>query len=112
MNIKDIDIHNMPDWMGLFVDEINNRCEALLKESQQYNGIVDEIHELLEKYLFLSTLLDGDEIKEPLDLSLTESKVLSRFFCLDDDKRFMELFQTYLLGCRHMFEMLQLLRLV
>lgn len=112
MNINDIDIYNMPIWMGGIVDAINNHCEVLLKESEQYNRIVDESQKLMDTYDFISILIDGDEIKEPLKLSLIETKALSRFLSLDDDRRYMELLQTYLMGCRHMFEVLQILKLV
>lgn len=112
MNINDIDIYNMPLWMGEIVDEINNHCEVLLRESEQYKRIVDESHYLMETYNFISTLIDRDEIKELLKLSLEETKALSRFLSLDDDRRYMEVLQTYLMGCRHVISILQLIKVL
>ena len=60
---------------------------------------------------FLSTIADSDEIVEPMNLSLEETKALSRFWALEVDRMSMEMVQMYLLGCRSMWELMELLGL-
>lgn len=40
---------------------------------------------LHQKYDFLSTIADNDEIREPMNLSITEVQALSRFRLLETD---------------------------
>ncbi|MGI6094925.1 MAG: hypothetical protein ACOYBL_05770 [Lachnospiraceae bacterium] len=46
---------------------------------------MEEVHELLDKHRFLSTIADSDEIVEPMNLSLEETEALSRFWALEVD---------------------------
>ena len=47
-----------------------------------------------------------------MNLSLEETKALSRFLALEGDRRDMENIQSYLLGCRHALEILLLLKMI
>lgn len=58
-----------------------------------------------------TTIADRDEIVEPMNLSLEETKALSRFWALEVDRMSMEMVQMYLLGCRGMWELMELLNL-
>ena len=91
MKIEDIDIYHLPLWA----------C-----------AVVDEIDKLLFKYPFISKLIDRDEIEEPMDLTLEQTKALSRFLALDADREDYERIQLYLMGCQHTIEVLQLLELL
>lgn len=94
---------------GIF-EELERTCYAKLEEdSEFYREVLEETHELLEKHRFLSTISDGDEIKEPMNLRLEETEVLSRFWVLEVNRMSMEMVQMYLLGCRSMWELVELL---
>lgn len=110
MRIDDIDIYKLPRWLEGIFEEVERICyETLEEESEFYKRVFEETHELLEKYDFLSTIADNDEIREPMNLSITEVQALSRFWVLETDRMSMEMVQMYLLGCRHMWELMELL---
>ena len=110
VRIDDIDIYKLPRWLEGIFEEVERICyETLEEESEFYNGVLQETHELLDKYGFLSTIADNDEIREPMNLSITEVQALSRFWLLETDRMSMEMVQMYLLGCRHMWELMELL---
>ena len=109
MNIKNIDIYNLPVWFSNIIEEADILCEEALKESVFYNMIIEERSSLLDRYGFISKLKDNDMITEPLKLTYEETKVLSRFFALEYDKARAESIQMYLLGGKHVFKLLQTL---
>ena len=110
VRIDDIDIYNLPRWLEGIFEEVERICyETLEEESEFYKRVLEETHELLDKYDFLSTIADNDEIREPMNLSITEVQALSRFWVLETDRMSMEMVQMYLLGCRHMWELMELL---
>lgn len=112
VRIGDIDIYHLPAWLEAIFEEVERTCyEKLEEESEFYRNILSEVHELLDKHKFLSTIADSDEIEEPLNLNLEETKALSRFWLLETDRMSMERVQMYLLGCRHMWETMELLDL-
>lgn len=113
MRIDDIDIYNLPTWLHGIFEDVELTCyETLTKESEFYRDILSEAHELLEKHRFISTIVDGDKIEEPMKLSVEEAEVLSKFWKLEVDRRSMEATQIYLMGARHMWELMELLKLV
>ena len=86
MRIEDIDIYKLPRWLEGIFEEVERICyETLEEESEFYKRVLEETHELLEKYEFLSTIADNDEIREPMNLSITEVQALSRFWLLETD---------------------------
>lgn len=112
MRIDDIDIYNLPLWLNGIFEEVERICyETLKEESEFYRNVLAEAHELLEKYRFTSTIADGDKIEESLSLSVEEAKALSRFWALETDHKTMEAVQLYLLGGKHIWELLELLKL-
>lgn len=112
MKIKDINIYDMPIWMCALVDTVNGTCKKRLKASPEYRRILKESDELLDCNRFISTLIDRDEIDEPLHLTLEQTKALSQFLALDADREDYERIQLYLMGCQHTMEVLQLLKLL
>ena len=112
MKIEDVDIYDLPIWACAVVDEISETCKNRLKTSPQYSRIVEEIDKLLFQYPFISTLIDRDKIETPMNLTLEQTKALSRFLALDSDREDYERIQLYLMGCQHTIEMLQLLELL
>lgn len=112
MKMSDIDIHDLPLWLNGICEEIEkNVVIELQKESPIYVGILERSSELLDQYRFISTLIDGDTIKEPMPLSISEARAFSEFLALEADRRDMETVQIYLFGCRHMLQLLQILKL-
>lgn len=67
---------------------------------------------MIDQYPFLSTLTDGDEIRENMELTVEELKALSRFLALEDDRRGIEAVKYFLLGGRCALEMMELLGIV
>ena len=112
MKIEDIDIYHLSLWACAVVDEISEDCKNRLKVSLEYSRIEEESDKLLFKYPFISKLIDRDEIEEPMDLTLEQTKALSRFLALDADREDYERIQLYLMGGQHTIEMLQLLELI
>ncbi len=111
MRIDDIDIYKLPRWLEGIFEEVERICyETLEEESEFYKGVLEKTHELLDKYDFLSTIADNDEIREPMNLSITEVQALSRFWLLETDRMSMERVQMYLVRCRHMWELMELRR--
>ena len=94
------------------VDTVSENCKKRLKTSPQYSRIVEESDKLLFQYPFISTLIDRDKIETPMNLTLEQTKALSRFLALDADREDYERIQLYLMGCQHTIEMLQLLELL
>ena len=74
MKIEDIDIYHLPLWACAVVDEISEGCKNRLKVSPEYSRIEEESDKLLFKYPFISKLIDRDEIEEPMDLTLEQTK--------------------------------------
>ena len=112
MKIAEIDTDDLPIWMCAVVDTVSENCKKRLKTSPQYSRIVEESDKLLFQYPFISTLIDRDKIETPMNLTLEQTKALSRFLVLDADREDYERIQLYLMGCQHMIEMLQLLELL
>ncbi len=112
MRIDDIDIYHLPKWLeGIFEDVESLVHETLKKESEAYRKILNETDDLLERHRVISTIVDGDKINEPLELSAEEAEALSRFCHLESDRKDMEAIQIYLIGAKHMWELLELLKL-
>lgn len=112
MRIDDIDIYDLPMWLQAVFEAIErNCCKTLEAESEFYQAVLDETHELLDEYRFLSTLVDGDTIEEPMNLSIKETEALSKFWRLETDRREMETIQIYFMGAKHMWELMELLKL-
>lgn len=113
MKLGDIDIYNLPLWLNGIYEELDKICaEELKKESAFYNQVLEESNKLLGRYQFISTLIGRDEITEPIQLTISEARVLSRFLALDTDRRDMETTQMYIMGGRHMLQLLQLLKMI
>ena len=108
MDIKNIDIYNLPKWFSDIIEEVDILCEEALRSSVSYNKITEERYSILHKYDFISKLDDGD-MEETLELTAGETKALSRFFELEYDKARAESIQMYLLGCSHIFKLLRTL---
>lgn len=109
MKMDDIDIYNMPAWMGVLVDEIEETGRReLSKDSLQYSQMKEESEEILEHFDFISTLIDRDKIACPIKMDVTETKALSRFLALEYDMEDLLRIQMYLMGCRHTLEFLEL----
>ena len=113
MRIGEIDMYNLPVWMNAVFNQVEQQCEKELeRESETYRKIIEEEHILLDQYLFLSMLTDGDKITKGMKLTIEEVKALSRFIALEDDRRGIEAVQYYLLGGRGAVEMMELLGMV
>lgn len=70
--------------------------------------MAEEEHELLEEFLFISTLIDRDDITEEMKMDVTEAGALSRFLALEADMGSLVQLKMYLLGSRHTLEYLEL----
>ena len=93
---------NLPIWMDAFLDELDLEIQAILTEnSPNYLEIKEEIHQLLEKYPFISPIIDRDTVTEPLELSVSEVEALSSLFALENDRDYIERIELYLAGFRH-----------
>ena len=113
MRIGEIDMYDIPVWMNAIFNQVEQQCEEELeRESETYRKIIEEEHILLDQYLFLSMLTDGDKITKGMKLTMEEVKALSRFIALEDDRRGIEAVQYYLLGGRGAVEMMELLGMV
>lgn len=113
VDIKDIDINKLPLWLNAVEEKLKEGCrEELKKESDFYNQILEESEEILKKYRFISTIIDGDTIKKPMKLTIIELQALARFWSLETDRKDMESLQMYLLGGRHMLKLLQVLKII
>ncbi|PWJ47804.1 DUF6664 family protein [Faecalicatena contorta] len=113
MRLGDIDIYNLPLWLNGIYEELDKKCvEELKKESAFYNQVMKESGELLEEYPFISTLIDRDKITEPIRLTVSEVKSLSKFLALDAERRDMETIQMYLMGSRHMMQLLRTIKVI
>ena len=113
MRIGEIDMYNLPVWMNAVFNQVEQQCEKELeRESETYRKIIEEEHILLDQYLFLSMLTDGDKITKGMKLTMEEVKALSRFIALEDDRRGIEAVQYYLLGGSGAVEMMELLGMV
>lgn len=113
MRISEIDLYHLPGWMNAVFEQVEKQCEEELeRESETYRKIIREEHTLLNQYPFLSTLADGEEITESMELTMEELKALSRFLALEDDRRGIEAVKYFLLGGRCALEMMELLGIV
>lgn len=107
MIFKDFDLYSMPSWMSGIFDDLEEGCiNKLEKESNFYKQILKESSDLLERYRYISILSAGDDLEEPIELSIEGARALARFMRLESDRKDMEVLQTYLFGLRHMFQLL------
>lgn len=109
MDIKNIDIYNLPKWFSDIIEEVDILCIEALEGSVSYNKVTEEWYRILNRYRFISKLMDEDITEEPMDLTAEETKALSRIFALERDKARAESIQMYLLGCSHIFKLLRAL---
>ena len=113
MNLKNFDIRHMPIWTHGIINELEETCwKELQQDCILYNQIVEERDNLIQRYSFITTFDEGREITEPIQLNPQEAKTLSRYLILDVHKQDMEKFQMYLLGCRHMTEWFELIKVI
>lgn len=112
MNLKDLNMADLPIWVDALMEDLERRRFQELKENRFYKEVLEEREELLEEHRFLETLTDRDKITEPMELSVEEAQALSRFLALESDKRDMESMGTYLLGCRYAVEALRMLKII
>lgn len=106
MDIKNIDLYNLPKWFSYLLEEVDLLCEEALAGSVSYQKIKEERCCLLNQYSFLLKLADKDKIAESLELTQEETDALSRFFALEYDKARIENIQMYLLGGSHVMKLL------
>ena len=108
MKIKDIDLYNMPDWLGRMVDAVTNQCEEMIRKNPHYREYFEESERILDGCEFVSTFLSTTVDKEAaaeLELpTMEELKALSRYLELENDQMELRNIQFYLLGCRHVVE--------
>lgn len=109
MDIKNIDLYNLPKWFSGLLEEVDFLCEEALAGSVSYQKLKEERCCLLNQYDFLLKLADKDKIAEPLELTQEETDALSRFFALEYDKARTENIQMYLLGGSHVLKLLRAL---
>lgn len=109
LDIKNIDIYNLPKWFSDIIEEVDILCEEALRSSVSYSRITEERYSILDKYDFISRLADDGVIEEPMELTAGETKALSRFFTLEIEKARAESIQMYLLGGSHIFKLLRAL---
>lgn len=109
MDIKNIDIYDLPKWFSDIIEEVDILCEEALRSSVSYNKITEERYRILDKHKFILRLTDDGVVDEPMELTVGETKALSRFFGLEYDKARAESIQMYLLGCSHIFKLLRAL---
>lgn len=112
MKMKDIDIYNMPGWLGNIVDAVTNQCEERIRENPRYKEYFEESGRLLDEYGFISNLLSmGIDKKAEAELeipTMEELKILSRYLELENNQMEMRNIQYYLLGCCHVIEFLEM----
>lgn len=51
---------------------------------------MEESGEILDKYRFISTIIDGDTITKPMNLTVSELEALSRFWRLETNRKDLE----------------------
>ncbi len=113
MKLKDFTIYDTPLWLGMLLEQQEERCQRELRvSSKEYNEILKECSELMEKYPFIETMADNDELEEPLDLSGEETKALTRFLYLESERRSWEGVEMYLMGCHDTLGILQLVGMI
>lgn len=111
MTLKNFDVHNAPLWLNFVLKEVEQQCWSELKnDSESYQKILAESSDILDEHLFISNIIDGDPITEPMDLSVEEVRALSRFYVLECDRRDLQALEMYLLGCRHALEVMELIK--
>lgn len=115
---EDKDI-SFPRKLITFAESQKNNPEISFDEERDKMIIVFDAElealesgEILDKYRFISTIIDGDTITKPMNLTVSELEALSRFWRVETDRKDMENLQMYLLGGRHMLELLQLLKMI
>lgn len=109
MDIKNIDIYNLPKWFGEIIEEADILCEEALRSSVSYSRIIEERYSILDEHSFISRLADDGGVGEPMELAAGEIKALSRYLTLENDKARTESIQMYLLGCSHIFKLFRAL---
>lgn len=107
MDIKNINIYNMPKWFSNIMEEVDLLCKEALESSVSYNKITEEQYRIVDRHRFVSKLAVSDTVEESMELSAEESKALSRFISLENDKAKAEGIQMYLLGCSHIYKLLR-----
>ncbi len=109
MDFRNIDIYDLPKWFSNVMQEVDIQCGEVLQSSVSYNKITDELHHILGENEFISKLVVGEGMEEPLELTAEEVKALSRVFSLEEDRARAENIQMYLLGGGHIFKLLRAL---
>ena len=113
ISMKNIDTYDLPIWLQQYWEMIvNNTFHKLLEECRQYKEIYDECEKMLDKHKFISTVMDGDAIKNSIALTDEEVKQLSKYLQMFKDCNELEQMQIYLYGSRDMYYMLKLLEII
>lgn len=112
MKFEDIEIYEMPNWWQNVTVAVTEQCGKMLKKNPHYNEYVEEGERLLNEHSFisdfLSTIIEKKKIEDIPIPSKEELEALSRYLFVESDQMELMNIQYYLLGCRHMFELLEL----
>lgn len=109
MKLKDFTIYDTPLWLGMLLEQQEERCQRELERaSKEYNEILEEIRKLMDKYPFIEAMADNNEPQGSLELSDEEIKALTRFMYLEGERRSWEGAELYLMGCHDTLGLLQL----
>lgn len=88
MKLKDFTIYATPLWLGMLLEQQEERCQRELKmDSKEYNEILEEIGKIMRKYPFMEAMADNDEPEGTLMLSEEEIKAFTRFLFLESGRR-------------------------
>ena len=84
MDIKNIDIYNLPKWFSDIIEEVDILCEEALRSSVSYSRITEERYSILDKYDFISRLTDDGVIEEPMETDRRGNKGTVQIFYAGD----------------------------
>lgn len=95
-----------PEWLGSFVQRLDDKIEAQLKRNPHYCDLLKEEEQLLDKYPVILQLVEMMNPSKELKLSIEEQKALSEFYDIKLKRNTYEELASYLIGQEDIFSYL------
>lgn len=113
MTLRDFNSNDMPLWLQRYWERIQyHATRGMIEENVQYQQLHEECESLEDENRFITKIIEGDAITDSFPINAEEVSVLSTFLKMKADCNELEEMKIYLTGCRDMYYMLRILKII
>lgn len=113
MTLKELNTYELPLWLQRYWERIQNRAfHEMKEENEQYQKLFEKCEKMENENDFITKIVEGDAMTEAFSLNESEVKILASFLRLKADYNELEAMKIYLIGCRDMYCMLRIMKII